>query len=221
MACRKKIFVSKIVLLVICLLTGATGFGQTWAEWFEQKKTQIQYLEKQIAELQILITEVEKGYQVVQKGLQVISDIKHGDFKLHSGYFTSLMNANPAIGQSSTVKDCYALQTQIVSACQTLGLQVTGSALFASSEKGYLQSVIQSLQARTTATMGDLSSLTSDGNFGLKDEQRQQRITAIHATILTQYQFIQHFSAQVRLFGAQRSQDNIDAQSIQQMYSLP
>ena len=65
----RKTILTTVLLTGCCLLLVVPSFAQTWDEWFEQKKTQIQYLEKQIVELGIFIGDLQKGYQIVQKGL--------------------------------------------------------------------------------------------------------------------------------------------------------
>jgi outer membrane murein-binding lipoprotein Lpp len=208
-------------MATMCLLLAEAASAQTWDEWFEQKKTQIAYLEKQIAELQIYIVDLEKGYQVVQKGLQVIHDIKQGDFNLHSAYFASLSSVNPAVGNSSTVTGCQSLISQISTQVQQLSAKVNSSPVFTAADKGYVAQVLQSLQTKAQANAGSLTKLASGTGFSLQDQQRQARIDAIHTDLQSQYSFVQHFSAEVSLMGAQRQQISVDAQSIQQIYSLP
>lgn len=210
-----------LVLMTICLLRVAAVSAQTWDEWFEQKKTQIAYLEKQVAELQIYIVDLEKGYQVVQKGLQVIHDIKQGDFNIHSAYFTSLSGVNPAIGNSSTAAGCQSLLGQINSQIQQVSSAVGPSLVFTAADKAYVMQVLQALETKVNANSSSLSLLTSTNGYSLQDQQRQVRIDAIHSDLESQYGFIQHFSAQVSLMGAQRQQAILDAESSQQIYSMP
>jgi hypothetical protein len=216
-----KVLMKATVLSVICLLSVAAVSAQTWDEWFEQKKTQIVYLEKQIAELQLYIVDLEKGYQVVQKGMQVIHDIKQGDFSLHSAYFASLGSVNPAIGHCSTVAGCQSLAARINMQIRQVSTAVALSPVYTAPDKAYVTQVLQSLETKVTANASNLSALTTGSGFSLQDQQRQARIDAIHSDLESQYGFVQHFSAQVNLMGAQRQQAILDAESIQQIYSLP
>src|SRR3954469_16187075 len=84
---------------IISLLLAFAGQsqGQTFSEWFRQKKTQKKYLIEQIAALQVYTGYLEKGYSIVIEGLSQISNIKHSDFDLHADYFSSLKYINPSI----------------------------------------------------------------------------------------------------------------------------
>jgi hypothetical protein len=89
MACLK----SKLKrIFIIGLLSGI--FGVSKAQFlggiFNQNATQIEYMIQQIALLQTYIGYVEKGYDIVNKGLTLIGDIKNGDFKLHNEFFNGL-----------------------------------------------------------------------------------------------------------------------------------
>src|ERR1700750_1480750 len=87
--------------------------SQTYDEWFRQKKTQKEYLLQQIAALQTYIGYAEQGYSIVKSGLNLIGNVKKGDFSLHSDYFKSLANVNPSIKQYVKVAETITLQISI------------------------------------------------------------------------------------------------------------
>src|SRR6185436_16805017 len=87
----------RIVIIILIVVSGASAYSQTLAEWTQQKKTQIQYLLDQIAANKVLIDYVEKGYAIAELGLTNIQDIKSGDFELHRDFFRSLEIVNPTI----------------------------------------------------------------------------------------------------------------------------
>jgi len=82
------------------VLIGMTGVGraQTFAEWFEQNKTRLKYYEEQIAALRTYLGYAEKGYSIVESGLNTIKGIKSGEFNMHSAFYNALEAVNPAIG---------------------------------------------------------------------------------------------------------------------------
>src|SRR5690606_37042983 len=95
-------------------LSASSAHAQTWDEWFQQKKTQKKYLIKQVAALQIYLGYVKKGYEIARQGLNLIGDIKDGDFSLHKDYFESLKAVNPAIRNSAKVAEIILLQKLIM-----------------------------------------------------------------------------------------------------------
>ena len=96
------------ILMILLVLTVPCVHAQTFQEWTQQKKTQIKYLVQQIAAFQVYIGYVEKGYSIAKKGLNAISNIKHGDFSMHNDYFNSLKIVNPKIKKYWKVADITA-----------------------------------------------------------------------------------------------------------------
>ena len=67
----------------------------------------------QIAQLQLFITQAEKGYQIVHQGLAAIGEIKQGDFNLHQVFFNSLQLVNPAIRSDIEIADIVTMEAQL------------------------------------------------------------------------------------------------------------
>jgi len=109
----KKVIKGGIGLLLL-IAFGLTGRAQTFDEWFRQKKTQLNYLAKQIAALEAYHQVTEKGYQIVQAGTGLITDTRKADYELHNGYFSSLLSVNPVIPEYPTVDAILNLSSQIL-----------------------------------------------------------------------------------------------------------
>ncbi|WP_246001525.1 DUF932 domain-containing protein [Mucilaginibacter gracilis] len=87
--------------------------AQTFQEWWNQKATQKKYLLQQIAALQVYIGYLEKGYQVVNSGLNTVKDIMNGEFHLHDAYISSLKQVNPVVRNDKRVDEILAMQEYI------------------------------------------------------------------------------------------------------------
>jgi hypothetical protein len=88
----------KIIIVAMILVTG-TAYGQSWNEWFRQKRTQIRYLGEQIAQLQAQIMLLKEGYDAAKEGWEFIHDMTNGEFDLHKDYFSHQDNINPIIDE--------------------------------------------------------------------------------------------------------------------------
>ncbi|MFZ6013026.1 MAG: hypothetical protein ACOYXT_21970, partial [Bacteroidota bacterium] len=103
-----------LMILITGMIFSTAAPAQTWNEWFKQKKTQKKYLVKQIALLRVYLGYLKKGYEIADKGLTTIHNIKNGDFNLHRDFFGSLKNGNPHIANSAKVADIIAFQVYII-----------------------------------------------------------------------------------------------------------
>jgi len=85
-----------LTAIIMCVLAGQLS-AQNWQEWFRQKKTQRKYLVQQIAALKVYLEYLKEGYAVAKKGLNLVGDIKDGNFNSHAEYFGSLKLVNPSV----------------------------------------------------------------------------------------------------------------------------
>src|SRR5882757_6745240 len=112
---KLKGFVCGIILLLITA-TATRSCGQTFSEWFSQKKTLIKYLTQQIIALESFESDVKKGYSIATGGLSNIGGITGAEYQLHQNYFLSLKAVNPAVRNDPDLA-AIAQYTQAISTC--------------------------------------------------------------------------------------------------------
>jgi len=183
---------------------------QTFSEWFEQKKTQIEYLVNQIAALQVYTNTIEKGYSISHEGLTIIGNIKKGDFSLHSDYFSSLNRVNPTIKSYWKIADIIQAELNIIKACNRQNKLLHNSGQYTSGEIEYCSSVFTNLLDGCNDIIAQLISITTDGQLQMKDDERLKRIDGLHAEMKDRQKFIQSFGSEVSLLAVQRAKDQND-----------
>src|SRR5579863_1538084 len=92
----------KSIFLVSCsLFLAPVSRAQTFAEWFQQGKTQIQYLVLQIEALNAFEKSVKQGYSIAKNEWGAIGNFKDGELALHQNYYNSLSQVNPLVKNST------------------------------------------------------------------------------------------------------------------------
>lgn len=198
-------------LVMILLLFLKEGEAQTFREWFRQKKTQIDYLVKQIVGLQIYIEQAREGYEIAEKGLNLIGNIKDGDFTLHRDFFAALSNVNPAISNSKQVADIIRWQLHILEVSKNNFPVVQSSEYLSEKEINYISGVYGRINKQALDHIKELLALTTPGEYVLSDDERLQRINRLHVTVGDQNTFIRSFADQTNVLIAQRKQENQEA----------
>jgi len=195
----------KKIVLVITLSMGISFcHAQTFKEWFKQKKTQIEYLLKQIAALKVYTDFLEKGYGIAKDGTSLINDIKHGDFDLHKDYFTSLKSVNPVVKGSSRVSDIIFFQTSIIRRFRKLTNYCEQSGQFTAEEINHIHSVYENLTKECEKQVDALLLVTTSGNLEMKDDERLRRIEMIYADMQNKYSFAQSFCNETSMLAFSR-----------------
>ena len=166
--------------------------AQSFAEWFQQKKTQKKYLLEQIAALKVYAGYLEKGYDIAKSGLQAIQDFKQGEFQLHGDYFQSLKQVNAVVFNYPRVKDILAAQKQALNLIRQIRRSAKDPLLNAS-EKDYLFGVSDKALSGCEDLINELNAVISNGQLEMQDNERIDRIDQLYSAMLDQLQFSQVF----------------------------
>ena len=193
---------------------------QTADEWLKQKKTQLKYLTQQVAALQVYEADLSKGYEIAKAGLHAVSDSKNKEFSLHNTFYSSLLHINPSIQHYARIEDIVALQVNIVGQCKTGYKNAGQSGQLSSQEMRYINSVFTSLLNGCANDISDLTSLITDRQLQLSDDERLQRIDVVYKDMLDKYGFVQSFTNQVNLLAINRQKEQNETASLQSLYHL-
>ena len=210
----------KTMLVIAVLCATMSVQAQTWAEWFDQKKTQIEYLVNQIGALEVYASSLEKGYDLARTGLTAIHKIKKGDFSLHAEYFNSLSQVSPEIKSYWRIADIIQTEIRIVRACSDQRRLLTGGGLFTDSEIQYCSSVFSSLLNGCEQLIDQLTDLLVDGKLQMTDDERLQRIDEVHAAMKDRERFILSFSKETKMLALQRTKETNDINVLRRLYGV-
>lgn len=207
-------------ILLMMLLIFNYAYGQTYDEWFRQKKTQIKYLTEQIAALQVYAGYVEKGYKIAKDGLDAIQAIKNGDFSLHDNYFSSLKNVNHNVKAYAKIADIIALQISIVQNCKRQKKLMKQSQQFSDNELAYAGKIFDNVLNGCTDIIDELSGLITDGLLQMKDDERIKRIDKLYNSMKDRSAFVRHFGNDNNVLAIQRMKDQNDAGVTKALYGV-
>src|SRR5687768_6046103 len=135
----------KIISMLFIIAIVNKVNAQTWEEWTKQKETQIKYLVEQIAAFQVYLDYVKKGYDIAQKGITTVQNIKHGELNLHKNFFNSLKTVNPVVKNYTKVADIIVIQISMVKRSKALINECRQNGEFTSEEIAYLENVCSKL----------------------------------------------------------------------------
>lgn len=197
----------KTIILFGLLVISNFLYAQTWEEWFQQKKTQKKYLLEQIAALQVYLGYVKKGYDIANKGLSAIRNIKNGDFNLHRDFFGSLKAVNPRVKNYVKVAAIIALQLRIMKETKETLQGVKQLDQFTTGEIEYCSMIIGNLLEDCLKNIDELMILVTDDQLEMKDDERIKRIDVLYADMQNKYAFNALFSEEMALLSVQRMRE--------------
>ncbi|MBL7858186.1 MAG: hypothetical protein JNM57_10905 [Cyclobacteriaceae bacterium] len=209
----------KYIVVAIMMLCSIASNAQTpnWNEWFRQKKTQRKYLIQQIAALKVYLEYLKKGYQIVDKGLTTIGEIKNGTFNLDKDYFNSLKAVSPVIRNSPKVNDILVYQHMIKEKLEDFVTECKHNDQLTSDETDYIQSVRQKIIEECNLATDELTTVTTTGESEMQDEERMSRLDKVHQEMQDLYAFVMDFIDTTNLLTVQRRKQQLQLENARQL----
>lgn len=198
---------STIITLVLILMVQTATNAQNWNEWFKQKKTQREYLVKQIVLLKTYLGYVKKGVTVVRHGLNTIENIKNGDFNLHRDFFSELKNVNPHISNSAKVTDIIAFQVFIIQELRHVNSFCRSNNNFTPEEIRYVADVYANMIVLCDASLAELLMIIKPDKTEMKDDERLKRIDLLYEDVMDKHAFVQTFKQDARFIAHERERE--------------
>lgn len=199
----------RIMIIALLVMTHVVVSAQTpnFREWFRQKKTQRKYLVEQIAALQVYFEYLKKGYNIVDKGLTNIGNIKNATHQLDNNYFTSLKQVSPVISSSPKYKETTKFYELILNDLRSLANDAQGDATFSAKEKAYVEAIYQKMRSDCNATMEAFLLAVSPEVAEMQDAERLSRLDKVHSEMKDRLAFTKHFVSSTRALSLQRAKE--------------
>lgn len=197
---------ASVKITLVFLFVGLGAQAQTFAEWFDQKKTKEKYIVQQIAALEAYGSVLKTGYNVAHNGLGTIGSFNHGEFQLHNAYYTNLKAANPAVKNNVQVKEILAWQQDINTAFSRLQADQ------------YYNQVKTAVLKDCNQQLTELQTVLTDNSVDMSDADRLKRIGAIHAEMLSNYRFAMGFCNNAALMSRDQTNQTTDLQTLKHLY---
>ena len=159
---------------------------------------QTQTILEQIEANKVYLEYLEKGYDIVKKGLNLISDIKNGEFNLHNDFFNSLKTINPYIKKGLT------------------DIMMLGQKIIYNSNKMKLDKLVD----ETINDLTEVIRLTTNNEYGMKDDERLRRIDAIYKEMQENYGFVRRAVDQNKILSIQQLQEKQEIETSRKLYNI-
>ena len=209
----------RTIMFFICLILVANhaSYGQTFNEWFKQKKTQKKYLLLQIAKLQVYLGYVKQGYEIVQGGLQLVSAIKQGDFNQHNDYFNHLKIVSPNVRKYSKAASILAIELDMLRTYQSAAVKLQGEPMLAAGHVVESKQILGAIADNALQDIACLQIVLTDGSLSMTDEERVEQIDQIYLSIKHKQELQTSFLTAVKATVHQRQQSTRDMDALLQL----
>lgn len=216
MELKNNLWKISVSVALIMLITVQLSQGQTFGEFFNQKKTQKKYLLEQIAALQVYIGYAKKGYDIASSGLQTVRDITSGEFNLHSGFINSLKLVSPAVRKNYKVIEIIDYQIRISKAFAS----VKYNDLLSLPNQSYVGDVQSQVILDCGNDLEELLLIITSGKIKMRDEERLKRLDKLYDSMIDKYAFTMNFIGQVNSLIRQSEQQQLWINQLRRNYEI-
>ncbi|MBB5645771.1 hypothetical protein [Pedobacter cryoconitis] len=216
MELKNNLWKISVSVALIMLITVQLSQGQTFGEFFNQKKTQKRYLLEQIAALQVYIGYAKKGYDIASSGLQTVRDITSGEFNLHSGFINSLKLVSPAVRKNYKVIEIIDYQIRISKAFAS----VKYNDLLSLPNQSYVGDVQSQVILDCGNDLEELLLIITSGKIKMRDEERLKRLDKLYDSMIDKYAFTMDFIGQVNTLLRQSEQQQLWINQLRRNYEI-
>lgn len=194
--------------------------AQTLKEWFKQKKTQKEYLVKQVAALKVYLNYVKKGYEIAQKGLTIVGEIKGRNFRDHEDYFASLKIVKDDLGNDSKINLILSRQVAIMNDFRELKSVCRNNENLTEEEIKYVDLVYSNLLTECERVIAALRSVVTDDAYNMTDDERIECIEGIYHDMNGKYAFTRTFCSYTKTLIMQRSTEKLEIESARKLNGM-
>lgn len=159
---------------------------------------------EQIAKLETYLSWLKQGYTIVDKGLTVLNNIKHGDFDLHADYFNSLSLVKGPIRNDIRIAAIIQMQVEILASYKQVKTMVQNGSMFTPAERSYIIAVFSAVLMDVSTDLSLLTAVITDGALQMNDDDRIATIDQLYTGMLKKHGFQFAFRAQVQVQALQR-----------------
>jgi len=180
------IIFTALITVGLCF-AGFVTYGQTFSEWWQQKKTRIKYLRQQAAILGILKETIEKGYEGAEEGVDSVGAIAEEELAQHAQFLKSLPFVKPALKNSPEFLSSHALAQALINQVLRTMKNYSKDAEFTEQDIRWLSAYMIGILKDLRYELEELDLLASDGVVRMKDNERYEKIRAAALNIRITY----------------------------------
>lgn len=205
-------------LIVLIMLVGLLFPSQAAAQSQEMQQL-ILNIEK-LAQFKQILTDMKKGYQILNGGYNVVKDLSKGNFSLHETFLDALMQVSPTVRKYKRVGDIIHYQVLLVKEYKAAFNRFRNSGNFNPEEIVYLEKVYSKLFKESIRNLDELTSVISANTLRMSDDERLAAIDKVYADMQDKLSFLRNFNNNTSLLGIQRTKERNDINAMRSIYQV-
>lgn len=175
---------------------------------------------EKLSQFKQILSDMKKGYQILNGGYNTVKNIAEGNFSLHKAFLDGLMEVSPTVRNYRRVADIANYQITLVKEYKNAYNRFRRDNNFNADELAYLARVYDKLFKESLRNLDELLTIVTAGKARMSDDERLQAIDRIYADMQDKLLFLRHFNNNLAVLAVQRAKERNDAQALQKIYDV-
>ena len=205
-------------LIVLIMLVGLL-FPSRAAAQSQEMQQLILNIEK-LAQFKQILTDMKKGYQILNGGYNAVKDLSKGNFSLHETFLDALMQVSPTVRKYKRVGDIIHYQVLLVKEYKAAFNRFKNSGNFNPEEIAYLEKVYSKLFKESIRNLDELTTVISANTLRMSDDERLSAIDKVYADMQDKLSFLRNFNKNTSVLGIQRTKERNDINAMRSIYKV-
>ena len=189
----------KRILIIILLFVCSSAKAQSYE--VERLILDIQKL----AQMKSILTDLYKGYEILNTGYNTIKSISEGNFNLHQAFLHGLLAVSPAVKNYKRIVDILNYQVNIVSEYKSAFSLFQQDKHFNPDEISYLSNVYNNLISGSLTNLSNLLNVVTANKLRMSDEERLHTIDGIYFDTKDKLMFLRQVNNSTTVLAVQRA----------------
>ncbi len=204
--------------IVLLLFIPGLGSFSCKAQSYELQRLVLD-IEK-LAQLKSILSDLEKGYQILETGYTTIKNISAGNFNLHKAFLDGLLEVSPSVQKYYRIAGIIEYQSSIVSEYKAALNRFRQDSHFQPDEIVYIGKVYDNLADKSAKNLESLLNFLTAGKLRMNDAQRLEAIDRIYEDTKNQFLFLRQFNNSTQWLAINRSVEAGDVMTLKNLYGL-
>jgi DNA repair ATPase RecN len=204
-------------ILIIGILFLSLYFPPRLAAQSQEMQQLLLNIEK-LAQFKQILTDMKKGYQILNGGYNTIKELSQGNFSLHETFLDALMQVSPTVRNYRRVGEIVKYQLLLVKEYKYAFEGFRNSGNFSPTEIAYFSRVYSNLLNQSLRNLDELVTVITANTLRMTDEERLAAIDKIYADMQDKLLFLRSFNNNTTVLEIQRAKERNDVRVMRSIY---
>ena len=208
----------KLIIILVFALFSLSMANKVMAQ--RDEIAQLLLNVEKLEQFKQILSDMEKGYEILSGGYNTIRDLSQGNFSLHKTFLDALMEVSPTVKKYKRVADIINYQVILVKEYKLAFARFKLDNNFNPGELAYLGRVYGNLFKQSLNNLDDLVTIITANQLRMSDDERLGAIDKIFADMQDKLLFLRHFNNNTTVLAVQRAKEKNDANTMRLIYGI-